>query len=885
MKNTTPRTPRVQRQATPRQPRPPKWASRLLAAYCRPELLEDLQGDLNEYFDRNVRARGTFIARLIYIIDVLKFFRSYTVRRPVLSRPQGFMIASYVKTSGRSILRSKLFSGINIFGLAASMSIGLLVIALVSDLLSYDSTLKNKDRIYRVVSTLSWPGQQPMKLASTSWKGGVLIRQEVPGVESMTIMRNGFGGDAYIGDNVIPVGGYYADPGFFDVFPFPLLKGVAATALTRPHSLVVTETTAKKLFGDREPMGQTVRFDSVLYTVTGVLQDIPKFSQLHFELLVSLSSIDMSRSTSDGDYLDWHNCFSNYVYIQLKKNSSPVAFGAALTTINKRENTDPRSSVALSLQPLKDITMGPPMGNENGTNVPIAQMYVIAGLALVILLSACFNYTNLSIARSLRRSREVGVRKVMGAGRWQVMGQFITESLIISLLSLVFAFCFFLILRGQFLEFHEVLRNAFALFLSPRVIGGFVALAVVVGILAGVLPAIFYSRINAVQVLKDASSLKVFRHVSLRKALVVIQYTFSLIFITATIIGYKQYKGFLRFDLGFKTANILNIKMQGNKPDVLAKELAALPGVKGISRSQLVLSLGSLWGSSMKYLNPNDSTPVAMNMIDENYLRLHEYKFVAGRNFTAQPKGAPETDIIVNEAFLRRFDIGHGNAQKAIGEPVQLNGKKLTIIGVLRDFHYGTLSDKINPTALRYSADLGPYLNVKVDAASMPTFLTSVATLWKQLDKVHPLDAKLYDVQIEEAYSQFAVMLKVIGFVALMAICISSLGLLGMVIYTMEKRVKEVSIRKVLGAGEGLLVYLLSRSFLFLLLIAAFIALPLTWLFFDKVLLTKFAYHQPISFGDVFIGLGFVALIAFVMIGVQTIKIVRANPARVLKNE
>jgi predicted lysophospholipase L1 biosynthesis ABC-type transport system permease subunit len=216
---------------------------------------------------------------------------------------------------------------------------------------------------------------------------------------------------------------------------------------------------------------------------------------------------------------------------------------------------------------------------------------------------------------------------------------------------------------------------------------------------------------------------------------------------------------------------------------------------------------------------------------------------------------------------------------------VAIRGQKLTIIGVLKDFHYGTLESDIDPTALRYSAEPGGYVNVKVSAANIPATMTGIEALWKKVDKVHPLDAKFYDDQIEAAYSYFSVMLKIIGFFGLLAVCISSLGLFGMVIYTMEKRVKEVGIRKVLGASEGVLVYLLSKGFLFLLFISALIALPVTWLFFEKVVLARFAYHQPIQIGQLFTGLLIVAGIALAMIGVQTLKMVRVNPAKVLKND
>jgi len=870
-------------------PQPPRWATSLLRTYCRRELLEDLEGDLQEFFDRNLQLRGAFMARLIYIIDVLKFFRSYTVRKPSLSNPlnKRYMLASYIKTSRRSILRSKLFSAINIVGLAFSMSVGLLVIALITDLRSYDSTLQNNDRIYRVISTLHQVQRDEVQLASTSWRAGELVQSNVPGAEAVTILKNNFGGDAKIGGKTIPVGGTYADNNFFNVFNLPFVSGVAATALKQPNSLVLTQETAKKLFGDADAMGKTITFDSTIYTVTGILQNIPKLSHMHFELLASLSSIDVSKTTADGNYIDWANCYSNYVYVLLKNNSKPSSFAKALDKISNDENAlSKNTKISLSPQALKNITMGAAfLGNEDGAVFPAAILYVLAGLALVILLSACFNYTNLSIARSLKRSREVGIRKVMGAGRWQVIAQFIVESVIISLVSLVASFFIFLVLRGQFLSFDEYLQRVFALNLSGNIFLYFICLAVAVGVIAGLLPAFFYAKVNTIHALKDAASLKVFKHISFRKALVVIQYTLSLIFITSTVIGYNQYKGFIKFDLGFKTANVLNINMQGNKEDVFADELATLPAVKSVSRSAIVSSIGSMYGTGMKYNNPADSASVMQNFVDANYLPLHEYSFLAGHNFTKRPKDAPETEVIVNEQLIKRFNIGLGNPQKAIGETVHIKGKDLAIIGVLKDFHYGTADRKIDPTVLRYSTNPGGYLNVKINVTNLPATMSGINAMWKQIDKVHPVDAKFYDVQIEEAYNQYAVLLKIVGFIATMAICISSLGLFGMVIYTMEKRVKEVSIRKVLGAGEGLLAYLLSKSFLVLLLIAAAIALPLTWLFFDKVVLSNFAYHQPIGFTDMFIGLGFVAGIALIMIGLQTLKIVRANPANVLKNE
>jgi ABC-type antimicrobial peptide transport system permease subunit len=559
------------------------------------------------------------------------------------------------------------------------------------------------------------------------------------------------------------------------------------------------------------------------------------------------------------------------------------------TEINRvadKENTTLRQrKIQLILQPLQKIAVGSPLANEMGSTINASALWMFGGLALIVILSACFNYTNLSIARSLRRSKEVGIRKVIGAKKSQVMGQFITESVVIALLALLASFLLFLLLRGQFLSFHPEIRKTVELGISPKLILYFIALAVGVGFIAGLLPALFYSKINAIQVLKDASTLNIFKHLSLRKALIIVQYCFSLIFITGTVISYNQYKSFISFDLGFSTGNILNIRLQGNKDEQLIKELSALPAVRDIAKSNIVTSLGSLYGTSMKYKDPMDSSNVFSNIVDDHYLPMHKYRFLAGRNFERKSPGTEETEVIVNEETVKRFRIGGGQYARAIGETLNIDNKKLTIVGVLKNFHYGTVENKIEPMALQYSSTPGGYLNIMIRSNNIPETHAAIESIWRKIDPVHTLDAHFYDEQIEEAYSQFSVMIKIIGFFSFLAICIASMGLFGMVIYSTEKRLKEISIRKVLGASEGSLVYLLSRNFLLLLIIAACISIPLTWIFFDKVVLVHFAYHQAIGPSDILLGFLAVAGIAFIMIGSHTLKIARANPGRVLKAE
>lgn len=876
---------------------PPLWAQRFVAWYCKPELAEDLTGDLNEFFERNVKAIGPRRAKLIYIIDAFKFFKSYTVRRPnfVNLFINWIMIGSYIKTSGRSLMRNKLFSSINIVGLAISMSVGLLLIAFVLDLNSYDKFNKNGERIYRITNVATFNGEQGGKFATTSIKTGKLIREKVTGIEEVAILRDDFSQDAKVGDNILPIKGFWAEPSLFSVLTLPMLEGNPHTALKDPYSIVLTETAAKKLFGNESALGKAIKFDTLDYQVTGVMKDVPFFSHINFEALVSFSSAEQ-RSKDDKQFEAWTSMWSNYVYLLLPENVDVASIQSQLDAIAKEENlADRDTKIQLELLPLYNIVVGEDLRRSMGPvgpHMPPVVLWILGGLALVVILSACFNYTNLSIARAMRRFKEVGLRKAIGAGKIQIWQQFLAEAIIISLAALFLSYFIFLVLRPQLINMAPEMQRMVKLDLTPSMVVAFIVFSVTVGVIAGFMPAIFFSKVSAINALRNVSSLKVFKHVTLRRASVVIQYTVTLIFITTTAIGYVQYKNILAFDLGFNTENILNINMQGNKPDALLKELSEMPEVTALSRSMIITSVGNAWGGDMNYKDSRDSALVMTNHVDENYLPLHEYKLAAGRNFIARPTAADAaTEVIVNEQVLKRFNIANGDPEKAIGEEItfsnfKVKGRKMTIVGVMKDFHYGKVDNLIGPVAfMSWTPEDRAIINAKIQSTDMPATIAKIESTWKKIDRVHPFQAKFYDEEIEDAYSEFSAMIKIIGFLSFLAISIASMGLFGMVVFTTETRLKEISIRKVMGASSGNLIYLLSRGFLVLLSISALIALPVTYLFFENVVLTNFPYHTPVQVAELFGGLLTVLLIAFIMIGSQTMKAARSNPAEVLKSE
>lgn len=876
------------------QHHPPSWAQQFIEWYCKPGLVEDLTGDLNECFERNVQRLGPRRARLIYIIDAIKFFRSYTVRKSIFSTSfmNRIMIGNYVKTSGRNLLRNKLFSAINIIGLAISMSVGLLLIAFVLDLRSYDRFHKHGERIYRITNIYTSKGEESGKFASTSIKTGRLIRQKVSGIEEVAIMRNNFSGDAKVGDNILPVQGYWAEPSLFRVFSFPMMEGNPETALKDPYSIVLTETAARKLFGNQAALGKAVKIDTLDYLVTGIMKDIPFFSHIQFEALVSLSTAEQINK-ADKNFAAWTNMWHNAVYLLPAENADMAAIQSQLNTLAREENLAEKDSrIQLELLPLYNIVVGESLRQSEGgpqfmgPHMPPVVLWILGGLALVVILSACFNYTNLSIARAMRRFKEIGLRKAIGAGKGQIWQQFLAEAVMISLAALLLSFLLFLLLRPLLINMAPEMQRLVKLDLTPAMVAAFIVFSVTVGVIAGFMPAVFFSKVSPLNAFGNVSPGKVFKHLTLRRALVVVQYTVTLIFITTTAVGYVQYKNILAFDLGFNTENILNINMLDNKPDAMLKELGEMPEVTALSRSLVTTGVGNAWGGNMKYKDSQDSVLVMTNHVDENYLPLHGYKLLAGGNFIARPATAQAvSEVIVNQQVLKRFNIGAGNPEKAIGEQVSLNGRKMTIVGVMQDFHYGKVENLIGPVAFTFwTPEDRAIISAKIKSADMPATMAKIASTWKKIDRVHPLEAEFYDEAIEDAYSEFSTMIKIIGFLSFLAISIASMGLFGMVVFTTETRLKEIGIRKVMGASSGNLVFLLSRGFLLLLSISALIALPATYLFFRNIVLVNFPYHTPVQVTELFAGLLVVLLIAFMMIGSQTLRAARSNPVEVLKS-
>ncbi len=873
------------------KPQPPRLASRFLRWYCKPSLYEDLQGDLLEYFERNVNRRGVAYAKLIYVVDVLKFFRSYTVQKPqIFKRMNQFdMFRNYFKTSVRSMARSKLFTTINVAGLAVSMSVGLLLIALLYDIQKVDSFHAQKDRIYRLVSKRQESNGNVGDFATASMVAARRVQEEVPGVEKVVVLNSGVGGDAVYDERAVSFTGFWASEQFFDVFSFRMSRGNPTTALEAPNSVVLTESSAKKLFGNTNPLGKTIAFKNsgpyrrvsgeFEYTVTGVVQDPPHNSHIQFDLLVSY--VTYEKQTQDAS--TWDDMMSDHVYVLLDQNNDRSLLDGNLQRISGEENEAAKeagATVTASAQAFTDIVPGPDLTNWRGPSLSITTVWILSGLAFVILLSACFNYTNLSIARSLRRVKEVGIRKVVGAAPGHIFSQLVLESVLVALLSLAISLPLFWLIRSEFLQLEEFSEGLIKLDLSPAVAGLFLAFAVVVGLVAGFIPALAFSKIQSLQ-LSGRLANRPIKGLGLRRALIVLQYAFSLAFITAAGLAYKQFHYSVNFDLGYDTNNVLNIDLQDNNPHVVIEKLRQLQEVEAIAQSSTITSTGYYWYTQARYLS--DSLYVCFNSIDEHYIPMLGHQLLAGSNFHHMADDASSGGAIVNEKFLERLHLG--SPEEAVGKSLYFYGVREPILGVVEDFHYGTLESAIEPFIFRYIPRQYEVVNVKLKAGEILPAMDKIAEAWDEVDTAHPLKAEFYDKRIESVYQEYLTMVKVVGFLAFISLSIASLGLLGMVVFTTESRLKEISIRKVLGATEGSLLYLLSRGFLVLLLIAGLVAVPATTWIFGEFVLAEVLYKAPVSVAELFAGVLLVLALALVAISTQTLKAARTNPAKVLRSE
>lgn len=803
------------------------------------------------------------------------------------------MFKSILISALRNIIRNRAFSAINLIGLSVSMSLGLLVITVIQEQFTYDDFHADADRIYRVNTNAlrADGGEEPY--ASVPYPLGTVLKEEYTFAESVVRINRYMNGDIKYGNTTVPVRGLFTDPSFLTVFDFPLEKGNLATALTEPNSIVLTQAAAEKIFGKQEPLGQTLSLGGYgEFQVTGVLK--PKLGKTHFEfeilgstaLIPLLEKDEIIEATQDS----WTNYYGNYVYFKLKAGHRIEEVAPALEAMSKKyyanlplETRD--KGYEFYTLPLKDLTPGPMLSNQMGTGMPMLLVIFLGALVGIIMIMACFNYTNLMIAKSLSRAREIGVRKVIGARRRQVFVQFVGEAVVFSLIALMFSYLGFQLLKPAFQQLHIAQEFASDLTENYSLYFSFVIFAVGVGLVAGLLPASYLSAFKPVSVLKDSPSGKAISRQSLRKTLIVSQFTLSIGFIIVIFVIFNQVNYMLAKDYGFNEQDILNVRLRSVNFENLANEIRGFSGVVrvgGVSHK-----LGTWEDRSDDYRISLGGEPFVMRdfLVEDNYINNLELTFLAGRNFDTAMEGGGERHVILNERAVERF--GLGDPVSAIGQTIVVSDSTLlSVIGVVKDFHFRPMNYEIGPLALRYNQRDLSFLSIRIAPGQKAAVVAALEPAWKRLDPVHPLEWQMMEDQIDQAYtdSGFLDVVKIVGYISFLAIVLACLGMLGMAMYATQTRRKEIGIRKVMGASSFEVVLLLSRSFLILIGIAALVGTPIGYSM-GNLFLDSYAYKSPISIWVLLSGVTFMSVLGVMTICSQTWRAAVDNPVNSLRYE
>jgi len=808
------------------------------------------------------------------------------------------MLKSYLKVAVRNLLKYKVFSFINTFGLALAMSVGMLVILMLADQKRYDQFHTKKQRIFRILSDKDdskFPSATSPFSLSEALRGYSVI-------EKTTHLTRGVAGDLVTTDRTLPVKGYFADSAFFSVFDF--VVDDPAKALLYPNSIVITASFARKAFGNTTVIGKTVELrDPAMpseavnmpgdaqswgtYTIAGIIADEETKSHLVFDILVSSSSLNTLVKQGKVPDLtgNWHSNQS-YTYALMAPEKTLNDLTAVCRDLLSRKKSELQDVKGLTFipQPLSDITPGILVSNESRASLPLAAYYFLSALALIILLSACLNYTNLSIARALTRAREIGVRKVNGAFRRDLVYQFLSEALITAVVALGVAFVLVLFLRTAFLHSWINQHLQFEMEADLSVYPYLILFALVTGLIAGIYPALYLSKFQPIAILRNVGGSRVGK-IGMRKVLAICQFVISLFFITTSLLLVKQFRHFMHFEYGFNSENIINVQLHGNDHLKVAHAFSSVPGVSTISACNYVPSTGTNNGTSLRVAGTDrDYQQLTILLTDEHFVENLGIRIVAGQGLL--PSDTVSRLVLLNEAAVKAF--GYDSPAGIIGQYLESawGGQPLQVIGVTSNFFvkapFG--SDKGEPIILLNDPDQFEVLNVRVTSPHLATTIEDMEDAWKTIDHAHAFNYRLYDDQLDEMHAGFLDLIAVIGFVAFIAITIACLGLLGMSVYISERKKKEVGIRKVLGADGYGIVMLLSKDFLKILFISVLIGAPLSF-FVNDLWLQRFPNRVPFGFTTLCLGATVLLVLGFITIASQTVNASKRNPVEALKSD
>lgn len=801
------------------------------------------------------------------------------------------MLRNYFKTALRNLSRNKVYSLINIAGLSIGLACAMLIILYVKDEVSYDRFHSNVGNIYRIVTQgIDKNGGKGRKDPNTGYLQGPRFAQNIPEIKRFVRVQSGEK-DIKTGMEVKGQELLYADSAFFDVFSFPLISGNRHSCLKEPSSVVITEDAAKKQFGTTDAIGKIIMMkdDSafVPHTVSAVAKKCPQNSSIKFEMLLPIKESKEDASNSE----NWFNFFLN-TFVVLDPHTNIQAVSSKMNRFYDEDTKEAIKSLRAkfgdevanwksqySLQPFLDMHMSTELPAQNGLSDASNPMYayILSGIALFVLLIACINFVNLTVARSVKRAKEIGIRKVVGGDRKQLIMQFLGESFLLCIIAFALAIGLVQLILPVFNNLSNKVLALSYLF-DVKLVAGYILLFILTALLAGFYPALVLSGYNPVQTLYSRLNLAGKNY--LQKSLVVLQFALASFLIIATLTIYKQFNFLTTEKLGYDDTDIVSVHKDFKTHDeafLFKNELLKDPNIVSVAPRN-----SGRWGTVAK-LNTDSSMEFDYETVDESFLPTLKIPLVAGRNFSPDFPSDSANSVLVNETFVKKAAW-----KNPVGETVNFwynNNKKYTVIGVVRDYHYSSLSEKIGPEVFTMKKD-NPYgmafIKIKPNTAA-----ASLNTIQKTFKRLFPLSPYRYTFMNEENrknYEAEAKWKQIMLFGAILTIFISCIGLFGLSVLAAEKRTKEVGIRKVLGASVRGVVAILSKDFLKLICIALVIAIPAAWMVADKWL-QNYPYRITLSWWLFAFAAILVILIAIVTVSFQAIKAAVANPVKSLRTE
>ena len=785
------------------------------------------------------------------------------------------MFKNYLKITWRNIVRQRANSFINIVGLATGMTACILILMWVQHELSFDKFHENADDIYRVVENQYYAGGEIFPVAVTPSALAPALKEQFPEIIKTT--RFSFRGSIIkYGDKIFDELGGFADPDFLKIFTFPFIKGDPETALSDPHAIVLTEEIAEKYFGNDDPIGKTLRINNRDdFKVSGVIKNIPVNSHLEFDFLAPFVYLEELGRSMD----DWGSN-SYYTYVLLRKGTPYQQVNDKIIDLIKKNSEG--SVTEIYLQPLTKIHLnsaGKYTADIRGHG-DIQYVKTFSMIAIFVLLIACINFMNLATARSEKRAKEVGLRKVVGAQRNQLILQFLSESIFMVLLAFVIALVATEVLLPTFNDLSG--KNLALNQLGLDVILGFVGIAVVTGIISGSYPALYLSSFQPVQTLKGSRRARSGNPL-FRKVLVVVQFTLSVIMIIGTLVVSRQIDYIRNKKLGLEKENLAYVRMSGEfeeKYEAAKQELLKNPNITNVTvTSQLPTYVAqSTSGWEWEGKNPEDTILMHFISVGYDYAKTFKMGMVKGR-FFAPEFGRDSVAAVVNETAAEIM-----NMESPVGKRLAFRSTDLRIIGVIKDFHFKPIRTKIEPLILIMDPDRFNVMVIRTRPENILATVEYIKTVYKTFNAETPFSLSFLDERYDALYRSEQRVEKVLRYFAVIAILISCLGLFGLVSYTAEQRTKEIGIRKVLGATVANVMTLLSQDFLKLVLVANLLAWPVAF-YAMKKWLQNFAYRIEIGWWVFALAGGLAMVIALLTVSTQAIKAALANPVQSLRYE